>query len=57
VPISLTKLEQAVKRAHAAYEKAETAARAQHRAACQAAEPQTDDGVGDELEEDIDEAA
>jgi hypothetical protein len=57
VPISLTKLEQAVKRAHAAYDKAETAAREQHRAACQAAEPETDDGVGDELEEDIDEAA
>jgi hypothetical protein len=32
VPASLTKLEQAVKRAHRAYDKAETAAREQHRA-------------------------
>jgi hypothetical protein len=44
VPISLTKLEQSVKRAHAAYDKAEIAARKQHGAACQAAEPETDDG-------------
>jgi hypothetical protein len=57
LPVSVTKLEQAVKRAHAAYEKAETAAREQHRAACQAAEPETADGVGDEFEEDVDEAA
>src|SRR3954467_6517886 len=57
VPTSLAKLEQAVKRAHAAYDKAETAAREQQRAARQAARPETDDGVGDELEEDIDEAA
>jgi ParB/RepB/Spo0J family partition protein len=57
VPSSLTKLEQAIKRAHAAYEKAETAAREQHRAACQATEPETDDGVGDALEQDVGEAA
>ena len=57
VPVSLTKLEQAVNRAHAAYDKAETAAREQQRAACQAAEPETDDGIGDELDEDLDEAA
>jgi hypothetical protein len=57
VPISLMKLEQASKRAHSAYEKAEIAAREQHRAACHAAEPETGDGVGDELGEDIDEAA
>ena len=56
-PASLTKLEQAVKRAHAAYDKAETQAREQHRAACQAAEPETDDGVGDELEEGLNGAA
>jgi hypothetical protein len=56
-PASLTKLEQAVKRAHAAYDKAETATREQQRAARQATEPKTDDGVGDELDEDIDGAA
>jgi hypothetical protein len=57
LPVSVTKLEQAVKRAHAAYEKAETAAHEQHRAACEALDPESDDGVGDELEQDIDEAA
>ena len=39
LPASLTKLEQAVKRAHAAYDKAETAAREQQRAERQPAEP------------------
>jgi hypothetical protein len=38
VPTSLTKLEQAIKRAHRAYDKAETAAREQHRAERQAVE-------------------
>jgi hypothetical protein len=57
VSASLTRLEQAVKRAHAAHEKAEIAAAEQQRAACQATEPETDDGIGDELEQDIDEAA
>lgn len=53
VPASLSKLEQAVKRAHAAYDKAETQARDQQRAEHQDAEPETDD----ELDEDLDEVA
>jgi ParB/RepB/Spo0J family partition protein len=57
IPASLTKLEQAVKRAHAAYEKAEAQVREQQRAEPQAAEPDTDDGIGDELDEDLDDAA
>lgn len=57
VPASLSRLEQAVKRAHAAYDKAETQAREQKRAERQPAEPETDDGMGDELDEDLDDAA
>ena len=54
VPASLTKLEQAVKRAHRAYDKAETAAREQHRAERQAvgtepAETSVDDGLDADL--------
>ena len=50
VPTSLTKLEQAVKRAHRAYDKAETAASEGHRAAHQPAETEpaespVDDGL------------
>ena len=50
VPASLAKLEQAVKRAHRAYDKAETAAREEHRAAREAvptepAETSVDDGL------------
>ena len=45
VPASLTQLEQAVKRAHAAYDKAETAAREQQRAERQPVEPDADDGA------------
>jgi hypothetical protein len=56
IPASLTKLEHAVKRAHAAYDMAETAAREQQRAAREATEPRTDDGVGDELDEDLNDA-
>jgi hypothetical protein len=56
-PASLTKLEQAVTRAHAAYDKAETAAREQQRAARQATKPKTHDGIGDELAEDVEQAA
>jgi transposase len=48
---------QAVKRAPAAYDKAEAEVREQQRAARQPAEPDTDDGIGDELDEDLDEAA
>jgi hypothetical protein len=44
-------------RARTAYEKAETVASEPQRAVRQVAEPTSDDGVGDELEEDIDEAA
>jgi ParB/RepB/Spo0J family partition protein len=50
VPTALSKLEQAVKRAHAAYDKAETAAREQQR---DPVEPAPDDA----LAEDLDEAA
>jgi hypothetical protein len=57
LPASLTKLEQAVTRAHAAYDKAETAAREQQRTECHATEPETDEGDGDELDEDLDDAA
>jgi hypothetical protein len=57
VPATLTRLEQAVKRAHAAYDKAETAAREQQRAQREQSEPEVDDGVGDELDEDLEEAA
>jgi ParB/RepB/Spo0J family partition protein len=53
VPASLSKLEQAVKRAHAAYDKAEAQVREQQRAERQPAEPDTDDGMGDELDEDL----
>jgi hypothetical protein len=54
VPTSLTKLEQAVKRSHSAYDKAETAAREQHRAEHQAVEAQpaerpVDDGLDADL--------
>ena len=56
VPATLTRLEQAVKRAHAAYDKAETAAREQQRAERHQSEPEVDDGAGDELDEDLDEA-
>jgi len=56
VSTTLTRLEQAVKRAHAAYDKAETAARKQ-RAEHQPAEPDPDDGLGNEIDEDIDKAA
>jgi hypothetical protein len=57
VPASLTKLEQAVKRAHAAYDKAETQAREQQLAERRPAEPDTGDGIGDALGEDLDEVA
>ena len=57
IPTTLTKLEQAVKRAHTAYDKAETGAREQQRAERQATVPETDDGLGDELDADLDDAA
>jgi ParB/RepB/Spo0J family partition protein len=58
VPASLSKLEQAVKRAHAAYAKAETAAREQQHAERQAVETEPDDGpADDELDTDLDDAA
>jgi ParB/RepB/Spo0J family partition protein len=53
VPTSLTKLEQAVKRAHSAYDKAETAAREQHRSEREAVETQpAESSVDDGLDED-----
>jgi len=55
VPTTLTKLEQAVKRAHVAYEKAETAAREQQRA--EHRQVAGDEPVGDELHDALDEAA
>jgi hypothetical protein len=51
IPASLTKLVQAVKHAHAAYDEAETQAREQQRAERQPAESEMDDGIGDELDE------
>ena len=58
VPVSLTKLERAVKRAHSAYDKAETAAREQHRAERQAVEAEPDAApVDDELDGDLSGAA
>jgi hypothetical protein len=57
VPTTLTRLEQAVKRAHAAYDKAETAAREQQRAEREQREPEVDDSIGDELDEDLEDAA
>jgi hypothetical protein len=54
VPTSLTKLEQAVKRAHRAYDKTETAAREQHRAEHQAVETEpAESSVDDELDADL----
>jgi ParB/RepB/Spo0J family partition protein len=54
VPTSLTKLEQAVKRAHRAYDKAETAAREQHRAERQAVETEpAESSVDDGLDADL----
>jgi ParB/RepB/Spo0J family partition protein len=53
VPASLARLEQAVKRAHASYDKAEAGAREERRADRQPAEPNTGDGaVADELDDE-----
>jgi ParB/RepB/Spo0J family partition protein len=57
IPPSLTKLEQAVKRAHAAYDKAEAQAREQQRAESQSVEAEVDDVARNELEEGLDEVA
>ena len=54
VPATLTRLERAVKRAHAAYDKAETAAREQQRAEHQPVKDH--EPVGDELADELDEA-
>jgi ParB/RepB/Spo0J family partition protein len=56
VPTTLTRLEQAVKRAHAAYDKAETAAREQQHAERQQLEAHND-GATDEQDVELDEAA
>jgi hypothetical protein len=56
LPASLTKLEQAVKRAHAAYDKAERAAHEQQRA--EAATDATEESpVDGEFDEDLADAA
>jgi len=55
VPATLSRLEQAVKRTHAAYDKAETAAREQQRAERQRVED--DEPVGEGPDEALDEAA
>ena len=53
VPASLARLEQAVKRAHAAYDKAEAGAREERRAEDQPAEPDADEGaITDELDDE-----
>jgi hypothetical protein len=57
VPAALTGLERAVKRAHADYDKAESAAREQQRTERQSVEPEADHGIGDELDEHVDEAS
>jgi hypothetical protein len=58
VPVSRSKLEQAVKRAHSAYDKAETAARDQARAGREPAAGEPDDkAVDNERDEDLDMAA
>jgi hypothetical protein len=49
VPTTLSRLEQAVKRTHIAYDKAETAARDRQRAERQAVERAAVDGVSDEI--------
>ena len=54
VPASLAKLEQAVKRAHRAYDKAETAAREQHRAERTAVETEpAESSIDDGLDADL----
>ena len=54
LPASLTKLERAVKRAHREYDKAETAAREQHRTPRQAVETKpAENPVDDELDADL----
>lgn len=57
VPASLTKLEQAVKRAHAAYDTAENQAREQLRDQRQAATTEAGDGIGDGPSEDLEDGA
>jgi hypothetical protein len=58
VPATLSGLERAVKRAHAAYDKAETAARERQCAERETVAPESDDdGIGDDVDEDLNEAA
>jgi len=54
-PAKLTRLERAVRRAHAAYEKAETAAREQQHADHKRVED--DEPIGGELDDTLDDAA
>jgi hypothetical protein len=53
LPASLARLKQAVKRAHATYDRAEAGAREERRAERQPAEPNTEDGaVAEELDDE-----
>jgi ParB/RepB/Spo0J family partition protein len=51
VPASLSKLEQAVKRAHTAYQKAETQAHERERSERDPVEPDAEGGVGDDVDD------
>ncbi len=57
VPASLTRLEQGVKRAHNAFDKAETAGRERQRVERPSVEVEPDDDTVDSQNEDLDEAA
>jgi hypothetical protein len=57
IPASLSKLEQAVKRAHTAHDKAEAAIREQRRNERQPVEPAANDSSGDESGADLAEAS
>ena len=57
IPTSLTRLEQAVKRAHAAYEKTETQAREQQDTQPQPVAPTADEAIDGEPDGDVDASA
>ena len=57
IPTSLTRVEQAVKRAHAAYDKTETQAREQRHAPPQPVAPSADEPIEGEPDGDLDESA
>ena len=57
IPTSLARREQAVKRAHAAYNKTETQAREQQDAPPQPVAPTADEAIDGEPDDDVDESA